>query len=59
MLIDNKNLFPLTFIYSTLNGYYMDGEGDVWSTRRGKLAKLYGSTPYRGYGSYNSSTSKI
>lgn len=59
MLIDNKNLFPLTFIYPTLNGYYMDGEGNVWSTKRGKLAQLYGSTPYRGYGRYNSSASKI
>lgn len=57
MLVDNKNLFPLQLAYASLYDYYMDAEGEVYSKKRGALARLSGSTPYR-FGSYNRTAGK-
>lgn len=56
MLIDNKNLFPLKFVEENLLDYWMDADGEVYSTKRGgKLTRLSGSIPYRsGFGRYSS-----
>lgn len=33
MLKDSKNLFPITKIIASADGYYMDASGEVWSER--------------------------
>lgn len=58
MLIDNKNLFPLKLVDERLTDYYMDADGEVYSTKRGKLARLSGSVPFRYGSSYNRNATK-
>lgn len=51
MKIEGKNLFPLILSYPTLkDGYYIDREGAVYSTRgrNGKLSRLFGSSTLSG-----------
>jgi hypothetical protein len=45
MLIHGLNLFPLTKTHVRAVGYYMDQDGEIWSTRAraGRLTKLKGS----------------
>lgn len=44
MLIDNKNLFPLSYVYPSLGGYYMDADGAIYSSKRSKtLSRLFGT----------------
>lgn len=47
MNVQGKNLYPLSHYIGSLTGYYMDAEGEVWSTKRGGLVKLMGSTPMK------------
>ena len=45
MLIHGLNLFPLTKTHVRAVGYYMDQDGEIWSTRAraGRITKLKGS----------------
>lgn len=45
MLLEGKNLFPLTYIEARLIGYFMDSFHYIYSnrTRKGQLTKLRGS----------------
>lgn len=49
MLKDSKNLFPITKIIPSADGYFMDASGEVWSERgRKNLLKMSGSTTTSG-----------
>lgn len=51
MIIDSKNLFPLLRLGTHFRDYYMDGEGNVYSTKRGGvLRQLWGSAKQNRYG---------
>lgn len=51
MLIDNKNLFPLYRLGAHFKDYFMDGEGNIFSTKRGGVLKqLWGSRSTNRYG---------
>lgn len=48
MLIEGKNLFPLELV-GNYKGYYMDAECALYSTKRGTLSRVFGSTSSGGY----------
>lgn len=50
MLKNSQNLFPITKIIASADGYFMDRAGEVWSerARKGSLIKLAGSTTSSG-----------
>jgi hypothetical protein len=50
MVHQGKNYFPLSLILMFSSGYFMDQDGEVWSTRarHGTLTKLTGSTTSSG-----------
>jgi hypothetical protein len=38
--VQGKNLFPLSHNSQYMNGYFMDGAGEVYSTKKGTLVRL-------------------